>query len=1211
MKTIRKRLITLLLCAAMLAGLLPMQSYAAEAFADVDSGQYYYEPVLWAVSHDPQITNGVNSTHFAPANTCTRAQVVTFLWRAMGKPEPESSTNPFTDVAAGQYYYKAVLWAVEQGITNGTSSTTFSPDKGCTRGQVVTFLWRTRGEPSPAGVNNPFTDVPASQYYYLPVLWAVSHTPQITNGTSATAFSPNATCTRGQIVTFLYRALQGGAEPFSFTEPDPPYVTSASAGSAGRVGEASIDISGTGTRGDVTIARSSTAYVENALPIAVIDASVQERDGQPGTLCGVAEIRIRYDKKKAHLNASTLLAGWYNPGTKQWETIPYMVDEENGEVIILTNHLSKFGLFEIERSGTRRAFAKPLSAAQLVQLRKDTADAILKPFEDGPANVRSEDTVGEVLEALDSSFNGGWAFGGQSVNTICSKGGTVNTGMIGSVGKACTVVGVVSASISVANNAYKHGFTSAETLTAMGNAAISIGVSTASAPIQLAMVGVGAAQMAYSIYDSSQQTAKDKEMLDLFSAWKSRQAWNSWKINDWANEHLEPMYDRYYVHGTKATPYENYQDYMRRVQSVIKTYAYRFYEDYNAGEVAKMFPDRNLPSISDTRVRNAIDAVCSDYEQQLGSYFKSYFQAQARACYVDAVNRLEAYCEQLRQEMNQSITITLQEDVPAGQTAWTQNCKISLGPPANYSGYAWQTDFDEDHRASLTFTGTGYMIIGCPTYVEIYSKLTGDYVGCVPLEKLEYGDNGVVHFDGSKIQYAPVKVVEENTGEAYAFAGCKLRIRGKSGPMINENNPGDSNVPERFTVNDEGWTAFAVSLADYKKLEGPTYLDVLTPKAKVVKTLPFDIHSQTVILRTDDLTVNVSCADEAAAAHYAGAKITLRAFSGGGDKTDLCEARIAQDGTALLLLPKSEHDYFTSSNGTVPFTLYVWELKDGVEIPKERYNLSFDEYGVSGKVLSYEPEEEPEEPLSLSRTSVQVIKGQKAPIEVLSGQVGSIRSKDPSIATGSTSAITGHKAGETTIFYTDAANLDRVVQVAVSVVGDGMENWGFYRTVPIYEEYISYINNGEASYVHYMPSLTKNEIPYIYAGFGGWSVHTIYRGIHQGSDVAVALLDRNLSSDVEHSFVNPEYTPGGIMYAYNSETKEYSQEYWAETPGWVRSEEQPLPYTFTVTQHTIVYLNGATAPIAQVTRVTRYELTAYRSWSAVAQALSESGWTTN
>ena len=282
-----------------------------------------------------------------------------------------------------------------------------------------------------------------------------------------------------------------------------------------------------------------------------------------------------------------------------------------------------------------------------------------------------------------------------------------------------------------------------------------------------------------------------------------------------------------------------------------------------------------------------------------------------------------------------------------------------------------------------------------------------------------------------------------------------------------------------------------------------------------------------------------------------------------------------------------------------------------MEIPKERYNLSFDEYGVSGKVLSYEPEEEPEEPLSLSRTSVQVIKGQKAPIEVLSGQVGSIRSKDPSIATGSTSAITGHKAGETTIFYTDAANPDRVVQVAVSVVGDGMENWGFYRTVPIYEEYISYINNGEASYVHSMPSLTQNEIPYIYASFGGWAVNTIYRGIHQGSDVAVALLDRNLSSDVEHSFVNPEYTPGGIMYAYNSETQEYSQEYWAETPGWVRSEEQPLPYTFTVTQHTIVYLNGATAPIAQVTRVTRYELTAYRSWSAVAQALSESGWTTN
>ena len=123
----------------------------------------------------------------------------------MGEPEPTQIANPFTDVRSDQYYYKAVLWAVEKNITNGTSATTFSPDKGCTRAQVVTFLWRAEGQPAHASSVNPFKDVPAGQYYYKPVLWAVEK--NITKGTSADKFSPDSTCTRGQIVTFLYRDM--------------------------------------------------------------------------------------------------------------------------------------------------------------------------------------------------------------------------------------------------------------------------------------------------------------------------------------------------------------------------------------------------------------------------------------------------------------------------------------------------------------------------------------------------------------------------------------------------------------------------------------------------------------------------------------------------------------------------------------------------------------------------------------------------------------------------------------------------------------------------------------------------------------------------------------------------------------------------------------------------------------------------------------------
>ena len=173
-------------------------------FRDVKASDYFYDPVLWAVSYD--ITSGVGNGRFAPGDPCTRAQVVTFLWRAAGEPEPVSTRNPFVDVKSSAYYYKAVLWAVENGITTGTGANTFSPNSPCTRGQVVTFLWRAAGEPQPYHVSNPFTDVKSSAFYHKAVLWAVNY--GITTGMTNTTFAPNSTCTRGQVVTFLYRFLR-------------------------------------------------------------------------------------------------------------------------------------------------------------------------------------------------------------------------------------------------------------------------------------------------------------------------------------------------------------------------------------------------------------------------------------------------------------------------------------------------------------------------------------------------------------------------------------------------------------------------------------------------------------------------------------------------------------------------------------------------------------------------------------------------------------------------------------------------------------------------------------------------------------------------------------------------------------------------------------------------------------------------------------------
>ena len=169
-------------------------------FVDVATGSYYEDAVDWAVENG--ITKGTDDTHFSPDGICTRAQAVTFLWRAAGSPKPKTNTMPFTDVNAGSYYYDAVLWAVENGITEGTSDTTFSPNATCTRAQIVAFLWRSEKSPA-AGSRNPFADVKSTAYYADAVLWAVRE--NITKGTSSTTFSPDADCTRAQIVTFLWR----------------------------------------------------------------------------------------------------------------------------------------------------------------------------------------------------------------------------------------------------------------------------------------------------------------------------------------------------------------------------------------------------------------------------------------------------------------------------------------------------------------------------------------------------------------------------------------------------------------------------------------------------------------------------------------------------------------------------------------------------------------------------------------------------------------------------------------------------------------------------------------------------------------------------------------------------------------------------------------------------------------------------------------------
>lgn len=180
-------------------------------FYDVNGTDWFYSAVMWAYYNTPQVTNGKDESHFAPKASCTRAQVVTFLWRAAGRPAPSGSVKQFSDVPKNNSYaycYDAILWAVENGITKGTDATHFSPNATVTRAQFVTFLWRYAGEPAPKNMSCSFSDVDANAFYYKAVLWAVEN--GVTTGKTATQFAPGATCTRCEVAAFMFRAFSKG-----------------------------------------------------------------------------------------------------------------------------------------------------------------------------------------------------------------------------------------------------------------------------------------------------------------------------------------------------------------------------------------------------------------------------------------------------------------------------------------------------------------------------------------------------------------------------------------------------------------------------------------------------------------------------------------------------------------------------------------------------------------------------------------------------------------------------------------------------------------------------------------------------------------------------------------------------------------------------------------------------------------------------------------
>lgn len=193
-----KKTLNMMLCVFMVIAMLVVTASAASAFADVDSDDYFAKPVEWAVAQN--ITNGTSATTFSPDDTCTKAQILTFLWRAAGSPEVAHPYSPFADVNESHYYYMACLWAYEEGMLI-VNSDYFEADTPCTRASTVEYMWKYAGRPDAAAVS--FSDISGGTDTAKAVYWAVRS--GVTNGTSTTTFSPDNTCTRGQIVTFLHR----------------------------------------------------------------------------------------------------------------------------------------------------------------------------------------------------------------------------------------------------------------------------------------------------------------------------------------------------------------------------------------------------------------------------------------------------------------------------------------------------------------------------------------------------------------------------------------------------------------------------------------------------------------------------------------------------------------------------------------------------------------------------------------------------------------------------------------------------------------------------------------------------------------------------------------------------------------------------------------------------------------------------------------------
>ncbi len=749
-----------------------------------------------------------------------------------------------------------------------------------------------------------------------------------------------------------------------------------------------------------SIEKTDAANINDANCICAVDVSL--KDG--AKLNGVAEIRIKYDRTKNY-NASNLIAGYFNEDTCLWEVPCYYIDDVADEAVIITDHFSKYGLFEVEGSGKPTAFAKPLEPSQISQQMFFTADTILAIFNhDNPPP--QDEAAAMVLEALDGSFNGKLTATGNNINTILTRGGKISTGVLGKISTQYTVIGVVGGCISTANNAYKHGVFSTQTLEAIGRTGIAAGVSAASSGVQIAMLIYGLGEMSYN-HVKAKELAKDHEELLSLHRFYIQHFAGKRSAADWYN-YLEPYYSKYCRDMNDKNIVDNYAEFDKSVKKLVQTYAYSFAVDYRSGELyGKIL---NIPIYTEKRGEMA-DDICANYEAEIWDTLRPVLMQFSQKAYLDAEKGLAKECEELRELLNGEITLNFYTAPGSAKADIAPNCYVRFYDAENKD--LWRRDFDKNGRASITFTLLAYNQLECPYYITVFDKKTDKAVGKIELpDNMEPGKSYDVPYD-TDYTYFDINIheVKESPEYPYVYAG----MRGRLAPVIESMYADDF----AFTLDENGRATLEMTYAKYFDNGAPKRIEILDESGKVVYRTPFDIAMSDVPLDGSMYSVDIKCTNDKAIDTYKYRKTDVVYFETfDSPPTAAAAGEIDGSGKCTLMFTRYGYEFYNKD-----YVLYIYDEKG--EKPELIFDLS-ESYGEDKAAetveLKLDDTDDPDkEELKLDRECVFITPNTEETVNAASGAIATAEPADTSLIEADTDGVikAKDKTGETYVTFGD------------------------------------------------------------------------------------------------------------------------------------------------------------------------------------------------